>query len=67
MPWLKWGTTMNPADGWATGIKEGFYSKTFQVNNCTVTVHRPILDDQERAKREEKVRTALKGFIKKGI
>ena len=51
---------------WTTGIKEGFYSKTLQVNNCTVTVHRPILDDQERAKREEKVRTALKGFLKKG-
>lgn len=53
-------------EGWDTGHRENYYSKTFQVNNCTVTVHRPILDDQERAKAEEKVRSALKGFLKKG-
>ena len=56
---------MIPAD-WVTGIKEGHYTKTFQVGNCTVTVHRPILDDQERARREEKVRAALRGLIEKG-
>ena len=54
-----------PAD-WVTGIKDGHYSKTFQVGNCTATVHRPILDDQERAKREERVIDALRGLIKKG-
>lgn len=64
MPWLKWGTTMNPADGWATGIKEGYYTKTVQIGNCTATIHRPILDDQERAKREERIIDALRGFIK---
>ena len=58
---------MTASDGWVTGIKEGHYSKTFQVGNCTVTVHRPILDDQERARREEQVRDALRGLIKKGI
>lgn len=55
-----------PAD-WVTGIKEGHYTKTMQVGNCTVTVHRPILDDEERAKREARVIDALKGLIKKGI
>ena len=55
---------MIPAD-WVTGVKEGHYTKTMQIGNCTVTVHRPILDDQERAKREERVRDALKGFINK--
>ena len=54
---------MIPAD-WVTGIKEGYYTKTMQVGNCTVTVHRPVLDDQERVKREEKVRDALRGLIK---
>ena len=53
-----------PAD-WETGIKEGYYSKTLQIGNCTVTVHRPILDDQERERAEEKVRDALRGLIKK--
>ena len=52
---------------WVTGIKDGYYSKSMQIGNCTVTVHRPILDDQERAKREEQVRIALRGLIKKGI
>ena len=54
-------------DQWQTNQKEGYYTKTLQVGNCTVTVHRPILDDQERARREEKVRDALKGLIRKGI
>ena len=56
---------MTPVD-WATDQKEGYYTKTIQVGNCTVTVHRPILDDQERARREEQVRDALKGLIRKG-
>lgn len=57
---------MIPAD-WVTGIKEGHYTKTMQIGNCTVTVHRPILDDKERAKAEEKVRDALRGLLLKGI
>lgn len=57
---------MNPVDEWVTGIKDGYYTKEVQVGNCTVTIHRPILDDQERARREEQVRDALRGLIKKG-
>lgn len=57
---------MTPAD-WVTGIKEGYRTKTIQVGNCTATIHRPILDDQERARREEQVRDALRSLIKKGI
>ena len=55
------------SDDWVTGIKEGYYSKTFQVGNCTVTVHRPILDDRERAKREEEVINALRALIRKEL
>lgn len=54
-------------DQWQTNQKEGYYTKTLQVGNCTVTVHRPILDDQERARREEQVIDALKGLMRKGI
>lgn len=51
---------------WVTGIKEGHETKIIQVGNCTVRIHSPILDDQERARREEEVRSALRGLIQKG-
>ena len=46
-------------EGWETGYREGYYTKTLNINNCTVRIHRPILDDQERAKREDAVKQAL--------
>lgn len=55
------------SEDWVTGIKDGYRTKTMQIGNCTVTVHRPILDDQEREKREDQVRIALRGLIKKGM
>ena len=51
-------------EGWETGYREGHYTKTLNINNCTVRVHRPILDDQERAKREDAVKQALIQFGK---
>lgn len=58
---------MTASDDWVTGIEEGYRTKTILVGNCTVRIHRPILDDQERSKREEEVRDALRALIKKGI
>lgn len=52
---------------WETGIRPGFETKTVQVGNCTVRIHSPILDEQERSRREEQVRDALRGLIRKGI
>ena len=49
---------------WTTGIREGYRTKTIQVGNATIEIHRPILTDNERAKREDQVRDALKGFVK---
>ena len=66
MPWQRWVITMTPAD-WETGIKEGYETKILRVNNCTVRVHSPILDAEERAKREEQVRDALRSLLMKGI
>ena len=57
---------MTPAK-WETGIVPGYETKIVQVGNCTVRVHRPILDSEERAKREEEVSNALRGLIKKGV
>lgn len=53
------------SESWETGIKAGHETKIVQVGNCTVRVHRPILDDQERARREEQVKDALRGLMKK--
>ena len=52
---------------WVTGIKEGYETKTVQVGNCTVRIHSPILDEQERTRREEQLRDALRGLMRKGI
>ena len=52
---------------WVTDYKEGYETKTIQVGNCTVRIHSPILDDQERERREEQVTDALRSLIKKGI
>lgn len=54
------------SEEWVTGLKEGYRTKVVQIGNCTAVIHRPILDDQERARREEQVRDALRGLIKKG-
>ena len=55
------------SESWVTGIKDGYRTKEVQIGNCTGRIHRPILDDQERAKREEEIIDALRGLIKKGI
>ena len=51
---------------WETGHKDGHQTKTIQVGNCTVRIHRPLLDAEERERREESVRTALLGLNLKG-
>lgn len=58
---------MHMSAEWVTGIKDGYKTKTVQVGNCTVRIHRPILDDQERARREDQVRDALRGLIRKEV
>lgn len=55
------------SESWVTGIRDGYQTKIVQVGNCTVRIHSPILDDEERARREEQVKGALRGLIKKGL
>ena len=54
-----------PSTDWVTDIEEGYRTKTIKVGNATVTIRRPILDDEERARREERVREALRDFFGK--
>lgn len=34
-------------------------TKTIQHGNCTIVIHRPVLTDQERVKREKQVQEVL--------
>lgn len=47
-----------------TGIREGYRTKTIRVGNATIEIHRPILTEEERSKRENQVMDALRGFGK---
>ena len=49
---------------WATDIRPGYRTKTIQVGNATIEIHRPILTDDERRKQEENVTHALMGLLK---
>lgn len=52
------------SDEWVEGINPGYRTKTIKVGNCTVEINRPILTDEERLKREEEVKNALRSFWK---
>lgn len=51
-------------DEWVTGIREGYRTKVIRVGNATIEIHRPILTEEERSKRENQVKDALRGFGK---
>ena len=55
------------SESWVTGVKDGYQTKTVQVGNCTVRIHSPILDESERARREEQVRDALRCLIRRNL
>lgn len=55
---------MTASDEWVTGIREGYRTKVIRVGNATIEIHRPILTDEERSKRENQVIDALRGFGK---
>lgn len=52
------------SDGWATGINEGYRTKTIKVGNCTIEINRPLLTANEMVRREEAVREALRSYGK---
>ena len=55
---------MIACEGWVTGIREGYRTKVIRQGNATIEIHRPILTEAERCKRENQVREALRGFGK---
>lgn len=55
---------MTPTAVWVTGLREGYRTKVIRVGNATIEIHRPILTDSERSKREDQVKDALRGFQK---
>lgn len=49
---------------WRTDIKPGYRTKTLQHGNCTIVVHRPILTEEEAAKRERQVLDAMESAMR---
>ena len=49
---------------WTTDVQPGYRTKVIQVGNATIEIHRPILTEEERNKRENHVKDALRGFGK---
>lgn len=43
---------------------EEYITKTIQIGNAVITIHRPILSDQERARRTEELVSALSRYGK---
>lgn len=53
-----------PESEWRTDINHGYRTKVVKTANATIEINRPILDEAERARREEEVRIGLRAFIK---
>ena len=41
-----------------------YTTKTIKINGCTLIIKRPILNDAEQRKAEQKIIDALKGYRK---
>lgn len=54
--------TWTPSEG-----RPGYTSKTIQHGACTIVIHRPILTEPEREKRERRVRETLEHEMTKYI
>ena len=54
---------MNNTSTWAE-TTPGYRTKTITRGNITVVIHRPILDEKERVKRERAVENALYQYSK---
>jgi len=56
---------MGSTSTWArTPERPGYRTKTIKRGNCTIVIHRPDLDEKERAKRENLVEIALSNYAK---
>ncbi len=59
---------MESTNTWAASPEHpGYRCKTIQRGACTIVVHRPMLTDKERIKRERVVETVLSNYAKATI
>ena len=49
---------------WTTDARPGYRSMTIQRGNCTIVIHRPLLTQEETAKRERQVLDALESTMR---
>ena len=55
----------NPSisDGWEPSEEPGYLKKCLKQGNCTMTILRPVLTDQERAKRDEAISRSYTNLV----
>lgn len=52
-------------DGWtASAARPGYMAKVVRVGENTVIIHRPILEEAERARREKYTREAMETILR---
>ena len=49
---------------WTTDARPGYRSTTIRHGNCTIVIHRPVLTQEETAKRERQVLDALESTMR---
>lgn len=49
---------------WTTDVIPGYRTTTIQRGNCTIIVHRPVLTQEETAKRERQVLDAMESTMR---
>ena len=49
---------------WTTDARPGYRSTTVRHGNCTIIVHRPLLTQEETAKRERQVLDAMESTMR---
>ena len=52
-----------PTDGWEPSEKPGHLKKCLKHGNCTIIIHRLILTEQERTKREKEISNTIKFLV----
>lgn len=59
----------NPSisDGWEPSEDPGYLKKCLKHGNCTITVLRPVLTDQERAKRDNAISREYTNLVNKKL
>ena len=54
-------------NAWTTDTRQGYRTKTIQIGNATVIVHRPVLEAAELERREKEARQTMEPALRSYI